>query len=441
SHSADSDEEVRRIIAKDLEEGRPITPAPTKIEDLFSLFEQLTPTSRKVALGRLLPVAKGPNHAGSDSETTQDNPYRRPVTKAPPPTSTPSSSKHKLSPQGLPSLKKIRHQAPLLGRSDSEPSLIRGRPFQPKAKSTATVDLPYLVVINKLRNSMYVPLWHFTQEGIVEGRARDAHVVHTTTPTIAQLLDSSGPNAQLGQHKKQDLAMSYAEMSSAFKAFDKSMEKVVAEAKGEVKEWLQIEKDAWVDMWSSVRDHPLIGKSGGWAILARYVDLLRHDYYDAPYGYRLDPATWQSDIMARVKMFLDFNSIIEASSSSSGGHQAGHGGNQQASSSSGKTSQKKSKAQGGKQPFSSGASTSPDGLGACFVCGSRVRHNINVCNRVPEGRETAHAKRDAGRKLVSCPGLGWHNHHLPSLQSLQRMHVDRSKLLGRKARVFHLRQD
>ncbi|CAD6889706.1 unnamed protein product [Tilletia caries] len=236
----------------------------------------------KVALGRLLPVAKGPNHAGSDSETAQDNPYRRPVTKAPPPTSTPSSSKHKLSPQGLPSLKKIRHQAPLLGRSDSEPSLIRGRPFQPKAKSTATVDLPSLVVINKLRNSMYVPLWHFTQEGIVEGRARDAHVVHTTTPTIAQLLDSSGPNAQLGQHKKQDLAMSYAEMSSAFKAFDKSMEKVVAEAKGEVKEWLQIEKDAWVDMWSSVRDHPLIGKSGGWAILARYVDLLRHDYYDAP---------------------------------------------------------------------------------------------------------------------------------------------------------------
>ncbi|KAE8241335.1 hypothetical protein A4X03_0g8172 [Tilletia caries] len=194
--------------------------------------------------------------------------------------------------------------------------------------------------------------------------------------------------------------MSYAEMSSAFKAFDKSMEKVVAEAKGEVKEWLQIEKDAWVDMWSSVRDHPLIGKSGGWAILARYVDLLRHDYYDAPYGYRLDPATWQPDIMARVKMFLDFNSIIEASSSSSGGHQTGHGGNQQASSSSGKTSQKKSKAQGRKQPFSSGASTSPDGLGACFVCGSRVLHNINDCNRVPEGRETAHAKRDASRKLI-----------------------------------------
>ncbi|KAE8181155.1 hypothetical protein CF336_g9023, partial [Tilletia laevis] len=402
SHSADSDEEVRRIVAKDLEEGRPITPEPTKIEDLFSLFEQLTPTSRKTALGRLLPVAKGPNHAESDSETpqAQDNPYRRPVAKAPPPTSTPSSSKHKLSPQGLPSLKKIRHQAPLLGRSDSEPSLIRGRPFQPKAKSTATVDLPSLVVINKLRNSMYVPLWHFTQEGIVEGRARDAHVVHTTTPTIAQLLDSSGPNAQLGQHKKQDPAMSYAEMSSAFKAFDKSMEKVVAEAKGEVKEWLQIEKDAWVDMWSSVRDHPLIGKSGGWAILARYVDLLRHDYYDAPYGYRLDPATWQSDIMARVKMFLDFNSIIEASSSSSGAHQAGHGGNQQASSSSGKSAQKKNKAQGGKQPFSSGASTSPDGLGACFVCGSRVRHNINDCNRVPEGRETAHAKRDASRKLI-----------------------------------------
>ncbi|CAD6947616.1 unnamed protein product [Tilletia laevis] len=75
SHSADSDEEVRRIVEKNLDEGRPITPEPTKIEDLFSLFEQLTPTSRKTALGRLLPVAKGPNHAGSDSETTQDNPY------------------------------------------------------------------------------------------------------------------------------------------------------------------------------------------------------------------------------------------------------------------------------------------------------------------------------------------------------------------------------
>ncbi|CAD6939579.1 unnamed protein product, partial [Tilletia laevis] len=38
-------------VYSDLDEGRPITPEPTKIEDLFSLFEQLTPTSRKVALG------------------------------------------------------------------------------------------------------------------------------------------------------------------------------------------------------------------------------------------------------------------------------------------------------------------------------------------------------------------------------------------------------
>ncbi|CAD6891927.1 unnamed protein product [Tilletia caries] len=315
--SSDSDselsEEVRRQVRRQLKAQRPITPERKNVDDLFDLFKQLSPGSKKEAVGRL--ATKDQAAADSDSDASYGNPYTKKKPSVTAPSSSASSSKHKLSPLHMSTHKK-KKVAPALSRYDSEPSVLRGRPFQPKAKSSASIDLPALVVVNKLRSSLYVPLWHFTQEGVADGRAREAHVLQTTNPTLTQLLETSGNHAPLGQHKKQDRAMTYREMSAAFNTFIKTMEKVVHEASGEEKEWLEIEKDAWAEMWAMIRDHEFIAKPNGWSILALYVDFLRHDYYDAPYGNRLDPSCWQKDIMAKIRAQFEFGGILSASSSS-----------------------------------------------------------------------------------------------------------------------------
>ncbi|CAD6983417.1 unnamed protein product [Tilletia controversa] len=152
--------------------------------------------------------------------------------------------------------------------------------------------------------------------------------------------------------------MTYREMSAAFNTFIKTMEKVVHEASGEEKEWLGIEKDAWVEMWTMIRDHEFIAKPNGWSILALYVDFLRHDYYDAPYGSRLDPSCWQKDIMAKIRAQFEFGGILSASSSSAA-QSAASGINiigQASSSSSSRSQRKKERGAQGAQPFQQGPS-------------------------------------------------------------------------------------
>ncbi|CAD6983412.1 unnamed protein product [Tilletia controversa] len=206
--SSDSDselsEEVRRQVRRQLKSQRPRTPERTNVDDLFNLFKQLSPSSKQEAVGRL--ATKGQDAADSDSDASYGNPYTKKKPSFAAPSASASSSKHKLSPLWGSSIKK-KKVAPPLSRYDSEPSVLRGRPFQPKAKSSASIDLPSLVVVNKLRSSLYVPLWHFTQEGVADGRAREAHVLQTTNPTLTQLLETSSNHAPLGQHKKQDRAI------------------------------------------------------------------------------------------------------------------------------------------------------------------------------------------------------------------------------------------
>ncbi|CAD6984390.1 unnamed protein product, partial [Tilletia controversa] len=261
--SSDSDselsEEVRRQIRRQLKSQRPRTPERTNVDDLFNLFKQLSPSSKQEAVGRL--ATKGQDAADSDSDASYGNPYTKKKPSFAAPSASASSSKHKLSPLWGSSIKKKK-------------------------------------------------------EGVADGRAREAHVLQTTNHTLTQLLETSGNHAPLGQHKKQDRAMTYREMSAAFNTFIKTMEKVVHEASGEEKEWLGIEKDAWVEMWTMIRDHEFIAKPNGWSILALYVDFLRHDYYDAPYGSRLDPSCWQKDIMANIRAQFEFGGILSASSSS-----------------------------------------------------------------------------------------------------------------------------
>ncbi|CAD6952744.1 unnamed protein product, partial [Tilletia caries] len=130
------------------------------------------------------------------------NPYRKAAAESSTKTQSrqevTESLKRRHSPREIQDLKRSRLDAYSLHHSASDPLIMKGAPFKPGAQSGSSVDMPSLVILNKLRNSMYVPLWHFTQEGIKAGRARDANVASATTAALSKLLDTFGASAQLG---------------------------------------------------------------------------------------------------------------------------------------------------------------------------------------------------------------------------------------------------
>ncbi|KAE8222055.1 hypothetical protein CF326_g8447 [Tilletia indica] len=288
---------------------RPITP-------------KLSPDSRRAGLKKLL---KTDEEEWSDDEVEEEpiNPYQ---TKGKAKkkleslyrslaSSKRNPAKRQRSPNEFAVLKRSRVDPPLLQSSKNESAILKGRPFQPKAKITSTVDMPSYVVINKLRNSMYVPMWHFTQEGIIAGRARDANVSYAAGATLSKLLDTLGTNtklidhrkedSQLIDHRKEDSQLSFQEMTSAFQIFKKVMAKVVAEADEEVKEWLLIEKLGFEAMWEMLQEHSFLHKEIGWPWLAKYVEKFRVEYYNSPHGRRPDPSEWSDDVWKLVKDEVD----------------------------------------------------------------------------------------------------------------------------------------
>ncbi|KAE8222514.1 hypothetical protein CF326_g8362, partial [Tilletia indica] len=294
---------------------RPVTPVPRQldqVEDVVHMLRDLTPRTRRAAVAAALgddeeapeiPVVE------SDEDVEYDNVYAAKVSKlskdrrsgAAVAKPQAESFKRQRSPQELTNLKRSRlDKAAALQHSFSDSNVLRGQPFRTGTLSTASVDLPSIIVINKLRQSMYVPLWHFSQEGIIEGHARDASIQFSSTPTLTMIIDSLGANAQLGDHKKEDWAMSFHEMSAAFKILWKTYDKLIAEARDESKEWLELERDHFKKMWDEVENHDYCIKLPGWPWLALYVHKVRHDYFKSPYGQRLDPGEWQDKIFKRA---------------------------------------------------------------------------------------------------------------------------------------------
>ncbi|KAE8210904.1 hypothetical protein CF327_g5285 [Tilletia walkeri] len=176
----------------------------------------------------------------SDQEVEYANPYRqqaKPISKSfKAELERDCPSKRQRSPQEMKTTKQSRLDSVGMHPSFSEPTL-KGLPFVPNSTSATTIDMPSLVIINKMCNSMYVPLWHFTQEGIIAGRARDVHVHYSTTASISKMLDAMGANAQLADPKKEDKHMSYLEMSSAITTYFKIYDKIVVELDSEAAKW------------------------------------------------------------------------------------------------------------------------------------------------------------------------------------------------------------
>ncbi|KAE8231927.1 hypothetical protein CF326_g3045, partial [Tilletia indica] len=238
-------------------------------------------------------------------------------------------------------------------------------------------------------------------EGIIAGRARDAHVHYSTTASLSKMLDAMGANAQLGDPKKEDKHMSYLEMSSAMTTYFKVYDKIIVESDSEAAEWLTYERDAWKQTWHIVSNHQFIHRGKiGWKWLSAYVDKFRHEYFDSPFGGRLDPNKFQDGTWGRVKDDFEIEKQI-------GPPEDKHPPAQSHSHSS------SSRPRQGQKPFPKGTSSQPRQVGACFQCGSRYKHNYEECSKGPEGHP-AHSKRNAARKLcrASDGGLICHRFNL-----------------------------
>ncbi|KAE8226947.1 hypothetical protein CF319_g537 [Tilletia indica] len=376
---------------------RPEQVRAIQLNEFAALFDDMTPKTKQAAISRALDINAAMNEEGDEHDEVLDqvNPYRK-LKKQPPVVDKPrreveDSLKRDRSPQEIQSIKRARMQSEILHRSDSEPLIMRGAPFKPGAKSGASVDMPSLVILNKLRNSMYVPLWHLTQEGIAVGRARDAHVVYSTTAALSKLFDTMGANAQLDSPRKEDWALSFLEMSSAHKTLFKVFDKIIAEASGEVKQWLTMEKEGWQAAWKTVKDNEFSDRESSWPYMAMYIDKLRHDYYDTAYGGRPDINEWQEPIWKRAKDAMEFRSSGAGPQGKSSSGES-HGASSSAASSSSRTKSSK--------PFPSGTPRQPRQGGACFQCGHRTKHDFGQCSKSPDGR-AAHSKRNATDATVA----------------------------------------
>ncbi|KAE8221495.1 hypothetical protein CF319_g5157, partial [Tilletia indica] len=266
-----------------------------QLDKFIELFSNMTPRTREAASAHAADMAGGleqeeeeqwEDEVVSDQEVEYANPYRqqaKPTSKSfKAELERAGPSKRQRSPQEMKMTKRSRLDSVGMHHSFSEP-ILKGLPFVPNSTSATTIDMPSLVIINKMRNSMYVPLWHFTQEGIIAGRARDAHVHYSTTASLSKMLDAMGANAQLGDPKKEDKHMSYLEMSSAMTTYFKVYDKIIVESDSEAAEWLTYERDAWKQTWHIVSNHQFIHRGKiGWKWLSAYVDKFRHEYFDSP---------------------------------------------------------------------------------------------------------------------------------------------------------------
>ncbi|KAE8236744.1 hypothetical protein A4X06_0g9451 [Tilletia controversa] len=368
---------------------RPEQVRAMQLNEFTALFDDMSPKTRQAAISRALDfeanIAK--EEEADEERRASINPYRKAAaessTKAQSRQEVTESLKRRHSPREIQDLKRSRLDAYSLHHSASDPLIMKGAPFKPGAQSGSSVDMPSLVILNKLRNSMYVPLWHFTQEGIKAGRARDANVASATTAALSKLLDTFGASAQLGGHRKEDCYMTYQEMSSAFKILFKIYDKLVLETVGEAKEWIRTEKRAWQDGWEMVRESEYADRESSWEYLALYVDKLRQEYYNSPYGDRPDPSVWQDRIWRRTKDAMDMRRALPAPSAPT----------QDA------PKQGKASASSSNKPFpTSTPGKKPQQGGACFQCGSRAKHNLEECNKGPDGKD-GYAKRNATNKL------------------------------------------
>ncbi|KAE8237552.1 hypothetical protein A4X03_0g9083, partial [Tilletia caries] len=368
---------------------RSSTPPPNpSIKALIDAFTQFSPNSRSNLIASLANMDKVP----ADDTSIQSGPEHEPQQGG----DLPTLGSSRIS-AGVSSQHSAPHHAPSLPRLASQPPVIQ-RPvgYSKSAILDNFILLPSPAVVTKMTSSQLVPLWHFTKEGIAAGFTKYS----SQTDTSKRLLENLGADIPLAKERMDDEQLNYEQFSRATdNQIDILKDLAKAEADPIKRQLLQEEADIWELAYLRCAKDDRAKRR--WPMMAKYVALMRHNWYTTPAGERrFDPSKWQDPIWEHVMILKESGAFTEqpstvmqhqASSSSHAHLSTSH--TQQASS-----SKQKQPPRQQQQPFpasSSAETRTYRGASVCIMCGKGASpgHNFISCRATPPGRSSCFAYR------------------------------------------------
>ncbi|KAL9937333.1 hypothetical protein V8E36_003742 [Tilletia maclaganii] len=171
--------------------------------------------------------------------------------------------------------------------------------FQSGRQWSASVSLPHSSVLGNVASSTYVPLWHFTPEGIRAGYEKGM----TTTKTGRALIEQLGAQVELADVKVADGRMSFHQFFAAADTWVAAIRHCAVTAQDPVAaSMLSQEAEGWGTAMQNLLSAPEAKTPEVWKFQARYAEMLRREFYAFPPGeLRLDPSKHQHEIWEQVK--------------------------------------------------------------------------------------------------------------------------------------------
>ncbi|KAL9934966.1 hypothetical protein V8E36_006042, partial [Tilletia maclaganii] len=248
-------------------------------------------------------------------------------------------------------------------------------------------------------SSTYVPLWHFTPEGIRAGYEKGM----TTTKTGRALIEQPGAQVELADVKVADGRMSFHQFFAAADTWVAAIRHCAVTAQDPVAaSMLSQEAEGWGTAMQNLLSAPEAKTPEaktpeGWKFQARYAEMLRREFYAFPPGeLRLDPSKHQHEIWEQVKRNVQVFGFGDSGGGGSGAGPSQHRGQKGTSGGGGGTYASGSRGSRS-QPFPTGPQDRDRfDQGACIICGRTLRaqhHYFSSCQGTPRGRSAPHTKR------------------------------------------------
>ncbi|KAL9937581.1 hypothetical protein V8E36_003126 [Tilletia maclaganii] len=321
---------------------------------------------------------------------------------------------------------------PELQRSKSagDPHLLLG--YNPTGQLEDVFPLPCQTTLNKVAQSHFVDLWHFTKEGIAAGYNKNPPI----STTGNRLMDQLGTELVL---PKMPLELFNNAQAAHIRAIKHSARQQILPEKAQL---LYNKAEIWEKAYSLVirksQDH-------GWASMAIYMGMLRQQYYlRLPGEDRFNPGIWQPKVWESVLYVRQQNQLegrlpyqsaqgmigslpsygavqsygmVAASPAYMGFPEAPFYQYQQAGpsrtsgSGSGSRSSKRGRGGGGGlKPFQSASQGSARSFGGvCIICGQSNeahKHDFKTCSSPPPGRSTPSVIRNSQGHLLRASDHG-----------------------------------
>ncbi|KAE8245518.1 hypothetical protein A4X06_0g5638 [Tilletia controversa] len=179
-------------------------------------------------------------------------------------------------------------------RSMTEPASLTELSFVPSRTAGTHTRMPHISVINKMVAGHFIPLWHFSVEGVAAGFEKGQEASKS-------VLDKLGLEQELPKVKLQDADLLYGEMHATMSNCCAVMDRLaLGRLEGNKQKQLRNDAVAWRQAMDFLFAKETARNTLTWPNMAAYIAQLRENFYaDAP-GERLDPREWDPELWSTI---------------------------------------------------------------------------------------------------------------------------------------------